>query len=53
MTLSLFLLVLALVFLALATYKLPEPPHLAYGWAGVFLLALVELTGHGGSWLHW
>jgi hypothetical protein len=47
MTLSLFLMVLALVFLGLATAKTPEPPRLAFGWAGLFLWLLVEMLGRG------
>ena len=46
---SIFLIVLGLVFLALAAYKLPEPPHLSFGWAGMFLWLLVELLGRVGT----
>lgn len=45
MTISLFLLVLAPVFLVLAAGKTPELPRLSFGWAGVALLVLVEIFG--------
>ena len=40
MTLHLFLSVLAIVLLALAAFKVPEPTWLTYGWAGLALMAL-------------
>jgi hypothetical protein len=40
LTIHTFVLVLAIVFLVLAALKLPEPPWLSFGWAGVALLAV-------------
>lgn len=45
MTLQAFMIVLAAVFLALAAIKLPEPPHLSYGWAGMFIWMVTVLLG--------
>lgn len=42
MSVNTFLLVLAIVFLGLAMVKLPEPPRLSYGWAGLFILACLR-----------
>jgi hypothetical protein len=47
MTVNAFLLVLAIVFLALAMIKLPEPPRLSFGWAGVFILACLVFLVRG------
>jgi hypothetical protein len=47
MTATMFIMVLALVLLALATFRVPEPPWATYGWAGLFLWLLVELLGRG------
>ncbi len=46
-TIPLLLIVLAVVFLALAMIKLTEPPRLSWGWGGLFILALVELLYRG------
>lgn len=43
MTISVFLLVLALVFLVLAAAKVPELPRLSWGWAGLALWILVQI----------
>lgn len=45
MTLSLFILVLALVLLVLAAGKCPELPHLSFGWAGMALWMLATVLG--------
>lgn len=39
----------AFVFLALAAFKTPEHPRLAFGWAGLTLWALVILLGTAGQ----
>jgi hypothetical protein len=43
MTLTLFVQVLALVFLVVAAAKLPELPHLSWGWAGLALWLLASM----------
>lgn len=45
MTLSLFLMVLALVLLVLAGVKAPEPPHCSFGWLGMALWLLTLVIG--------
>lgn len=40
MSLHIFLVVLAFVFLVLAAFKTPEPSRFAFGWAGVALFVL-------------
>lgn len=45
MSVTLFLQVLALVFLAIATFKTPEPGHFAFGWAGLTLWMLTVVFG--------
>lgn len=45
MTLSLFLMVLALVLLVLAAVKCPEPPRVSFGWAGMALWLLTAIIG--------
>lgn len=47
MTWQLVVSVLALVLLALAACKIPEPPRVSFGWLGLFCWLLVELFGHG------
>ncbi len=51
-TIPLILMVLAVVLLGLAAFKLsPEPARLAFGWAGLFVWALVELLYRGAPLL--
>jgi len=45
MTLNTFLVLLGFVFLFIAALKTPEPPHLAYGWAGMALWMLTQVLG--------
>lgn len=43
-TIPLILIVLAVVVLGLEAFKLaPETPHIKWGWAGLFLMAAVQL----------
>jgi hypothetical protein len=42
-TINLFLMVLALVFLMLAGLKVPEPPRLSFGWMGLFFWLLATV----------
>ncbi len=42
-TLQLFIVVLALVSLLLATAKVPELPRVSWGWLGLFLWLLSSL----------
>lgn len=44
MTWQLFVLVLALVFAALAAAKIPEPPRLSFGWAAFALWLVVQIV---------
>ena len=43
-TWQLFVLVLALVMLALAAAKTPEHPRISFGWLGMFLWLLTEIV---------
>lgn len=45
MSVTLFLQVLALVLLALAAAKTPEPSHCAFGWTGMALWMLTVVFG--------
>lgn len=45
MSVTQFILILALVFLGLAAFNIPSPPRLSWGWLGLFLFALVQLVG--------
>jgi hypothetical protein len=45
MSINLFLLVLALVALALAAFKAPEFPRVTWGWLGMFLWMLTVIFG--------
>jgi hypothetical protein len=45
MSLGLFLMVLALVLLVLATAKIPELPRLSWGWGGLLLWMVVQVLG--------
>lgn len=43
-TFNLVLVVLGLVFLALATLGVSQPPRFQFGWAGIFCLGLAFLV---------
>ena len=49
-TVPVILMVFAVVFLALAAFKLaPEPARLSFGWAGLFVWACVILFYRGAD----
>ncbi len=51
-TIPVILMVLAVVLLGLAAFKLAaEPARLAFGWAGLFVWALVVLLYRGADLL--
>ncbi len=52
-TIPVILMVLAVVFLGIKAFKLvpdaSEPPHLTFGWAGLFIWACVILFYRGAD----
>jgi small-conductance mechanosensitive channel len=44
LSLKFVLLVLGLIFLGLASFKVPELPRVSWGWLGAFCIGLALLT---------